>query len=143
MSNYKGPYNSFSQNAEPIYNQSNILGTVSQSGGVPTGAIIERGSNSDGEYVVFADGTMIMQNTVTVDSGVTSVTIPFAFTPIPTSAMPRAGGYATFQTTSGSLGFRQNAIVSQPSGLRGVVVSSSVATDSTFEIYATKIGRRF
>lgn len=36
-----------------------ILGTVSQSGGVPTGAIIERGSNANGEYVKFADGTMI------------------------------------------------------------------------------------
>ena len=36
-----------------------ILGTVSQSGGVPTGAIIESGSNANGEYVKFADGTMI------------------------------------------------------------------------------------
>lgn len=36
-----------------------ILGTVSQSGGVPTGAIIERGSNANGEYVRFADGTQI------------------------------------------------------------------------------------
>ena len=36
-----------------------ILGTVSQSGGVPTGAVIERGSNANGEYVKFADGTMI------------------------------------------------------------------------------------
>ena len=36
-----------------------ILGIVSQSGGVPTGAIIERGSNASGKYVKFADGTMI------------------------------------------------------------------------------------
>lgn len=36
-----------------------ILGIVSQSGGVPTGAIIEKGSNSNGEYVRFADGTQI------------------------------------------------------------------------------------
>lgn len=42
-----------------IYNSENLLGTVSQVGGVPTGAIIERGSNSNGEYVKFADGTMI------------------------------------------------------------------------------------
>ena len=41
------------------YNQDNILGTVSQSAGVPTGAIIERGSNANGEYVRFADGTQI------------------------------------------------------------------------------------
>lgn len=42
-----------------VFNSSNILGTVSQSGGVPTGAIIERGSNANGEYVRFADGTQI------------------------------------------------------------------------------------
>ena len=41
------------------YHTGNILGTVSQSGGVPTGAIIERGSNANGEYVRYADGTQI------------------------------------------------------------------------------------
>lgn len=41
------------------YNQRNILGTVSQSGGVPTGALIQRGSNANGEFVRFADGTQI------------------------------------------------------------------------------------
>lgn len=41
------------------YEKGNILGTVSQSSGVPTGAIIERGSNANGEYVKFADGTLI------------------------------------------------------------------------------------
>lgn len=37
----------------------NILGAVSQSGGIPTGAIIEHGSNANGGYVRFADGTQI------------------------------------------------------------------------------------
>lgn len=36
-----------------------MVGTVSQSSGVPTGAIIERGSNANGEYVRYADGTQI------------------------------------------------------------------------------------
>lgn len=43
----------------PTRLRSNLLGTVSQSGGVPTGAIIESGSNANGRYVKFADGTMI------------------------------------------------------------------------------------
>jgi len=38
---------------------STLVGTVSESSGVPTGAIIERGSNANGEYVKYADGTMI------------------------------------------------------------------------------------
>lgn len=41
------------------YRKGTILGTVSQSGGVPTGAIIEYGSNANGEYIKYADGTMI------------------------------------------------------------------------------------
>lgn len=44
------------------YGSANILGTVSQSGGTPTGGVIERGSNADGEYVRFADGTQICTN---------------------------------------------------------------------------------
>jgi hypothetical protein len=47
------------QFGDTVFKQSNILGTVSESGGVPTGAIIESGSNADGEYVKYADGTMI------------------------------------------------------------------------------------
>ncbi|WP_433766628.1 phage tail protein [Pseudomonas putida] len=36
-----------------------IVGTVSQSGGVPTGAIIENVVNANGRAIKFADGTMI------------------------------------------------------------------------------------
>lgn len=58
-----------------LYGMRNILGTVSQSGGVPTGAVIERGSNANGEYVRFADGTQICTN-----SNAAIVTTPAAFT---------------------------------------------------------------
>ncbi|WP_240233629.1 hypothetical protein [Devosia lacusdianchii] len=44
--------------------RSKIVGTVSQSAGLPTGAIIERGSNSNGSYVRFADGTQICWGTI-------------------------------------------------------------------------------
>lgn len=53
-----------------LFHAGNILGTVSQSGGVPTGAIIERGSNANGEYVRFADGTqecwLVVEETLAV-----------------------------------------------------------------------------
>lgn len=41
------------------FNRANILGAVSQAAGVPTGAVIQRGSNANGEYVRYADGTQI------------------------------------------------------------------------------------
>lgn len=62
-----------------------IVGAVSQAGGVPTGAIIERGSNSNGEYIKFADGTMICRGagiqTAPAANAASSVTIslPSAF----------------------------------------------------------------
>ena len=41
-----------------LYGRDSILGTVSETAGVPTGAIIERGGNSDGVYIKYADGTI-------------------------------------------------------------------------------------
>ena len=41
------------------YGPGTILGTVSQAGGVPTGALIETGSNANGTYRRWADGTQI------------------------------------------------------------------------------------
>ena len=54
-----------------IFKQSNILGTVSESGGVPTGAIIEHGSNANGDFIKYADGTMIcwLKGTLVDDTG--------------------------------------------------------------------------
>ncbi|WP_121333600.1 hypothetical protein [Pseudomonas aeruginosa] len=40
-----------------LYSRDSILGSVSQSSGVPTGAVIQRGSNANGEFVRMADGT--------------------------------------------------------------------------------------
>ncbi|TPL36758.1 hypothetical protein [Mesorhizobium sp. B2-4-8] len=55
--------------ADKAFRQGNILGTVTQFGGVPTGAVIEADSNSNGDYVRFADGTQICRRTlVTVNT---------------------------------------------------------------------------
>lgn len=48
-----------------VLDRSQLLGAVSQSAGVPTGAVIERGSNSNGDFVRFADGTQICYRDVT------------------------------------------------------------------------------
>ena len=71
-----------------VYKQDNILGTVSESSGVPTGAIIERGSNSNGEFVRYADGTMICGMPLVQFNGVNSfrivasITYPSPFTEV-------------------------------------------------------------
>ena len=57
-----------------IYSQLNIKGGVSQSSGVPTGALIERGNNANGEYVRFADGTQMCFSASTISVGATTAT---------------------------------------------------------------------
>lgn len=44
---------------DKAFRRGNILGTVAQSGGVPTGALIEAGNNANGYYARYADGTQI------------------------------------------------------------------------------------
>lgn len=67
-----------------VYNHASILGTVSQSAGVPTGAVIERGSNANGYYTRFADGTQICFGSVlTSTSAGVSWTFPATFSVAP------------------------------------------------------------
>lgn len=50
------------------FHRGTLLGTVSQAAGVPTGAVIERGSNANGKYVRFADGTQICTHILSIAS---------------------------------------------------------------------------
>lgn len=50
-----------------LFGRLNLLGIVSETGGVPDGAVIERGSNANGEYVRFADGTQICHTVLSLD----------------------------------------------------------------------------
>lgn len=54
------------------YNQKNILGTVSQVAGVPTGAILETGSNGNGCYIKYTDGTLLCHHAI--NESITTVT---------------------------------------------------------------------
>lgn len=46
-----------------------VVGVVSQSGGQATGAILETGSNANGTYIKYADGTLIAWKTVPTTTG--------------------------------------------------------------------------
>lgn len=105
------------------YVRANILGTVSQASGVPTGAVIERGSNANGEYVRWADGTQIcispsFTTAITTATGsifsnqgdVKTWTFPAAFSAVPkvtslpgTNSTTWGGANAAETTTAASL----------------------------------------
>jgi len=72
-------------NKKTILN-TDVVGTVSQSGGIPTGAIMESGSNANGRYIKFSDGTLMqwmeISQTLTIDGGAVSSLLSKNF-PIP------------------------------------------------------------
>tara|TARA_R100000152_G_C6782307_1_gene219812 strand:- start:40941 stop:41657 length:717 start_codon:yes stop_codon:yes gene_type:complete len=128
------------------YSQKNILGTVSQSGGVPTGAIIERGSNANGEYTKFADGTLICVTVVRssgpVDSAVGSIFNSALLGPFPqpatfVSATP-VGSYVTFSNETYWAG-----CLSHPSSSLYLRVYRATSTTNPVDFKIVTIGRWF
>ena len=75
---------------DEILMRDNILGSVSQSSGVPTGAIIERSSNANGEYVRFADGTQICSVTAAAVDTTTAIGALFMHANLLTWTFPAA-----------------------------------------------------
>ncbi|WP_323041154.1 sialate O-acetylesterase [Gemmobacter sp.] len=67
-----------------MYDQSTILGAVSQDTGVPTGALMEIGSNANGSYVRFANGVQWCWRAQTASAGAARTwTFPAAFADVP------------------------------------------------------------
>jgi hypothetical protein len=127
-----------------------ILGTVSQSGGVPTGAIFESGSSSAGSWVKFASGLMITVQSLSLTPGWTSVTanrfagpiignMPALFSAAPLLFVqvrdPSAAGRAAWcPLADATNGNTFSLFLASPS-------ASTVTTSVSFNIFA--IGRWF
>ncbi|QZP24122.1 hypothetical protein [Pseudomonas mosselii] len=122
-----------------------IVGTVSQAGGVPTGAIIERGSNANGEYTRYADGTQecwfMASDTTAINaalgSGFRSGGFIWTF-PIAFSALPRC--VATPFLTS-CTGAAINA--SSAASCAYVYTAPAVQASSSMSVYLFAKGRWF
>ena len=67
--------------ADWTYGAGNLIGAVSEVGGLPTGAVFERGANANGEYVRFADGTQICSTDSATFIQETSDALLFTWTP--------------------------------------------------------------
>lgn len=131
-----------------IFNRGNILGTVSQTAGVPTGAVIERGSNANGEYVRFADGTLIcyvpyvgaVTFSATTVTGLQIVLITLAAPSASTIAFAVNGG----GNHSGGQGWAAQSSAKSATQIICNYYSASNATTSTgTDLLITAIGRWF
>jgi hypothetical protein len=145
--------------AGEIYGQGNILGTVSQSGGVPTGAIIERGSNANGEFVKYADGTQTVRQPFSFNFGASrgdrtsGLSFPSAFserpaltgvsvvTPITTGSSANASRLAAFLTMDRDASATSGRIIS-PFDTNNVWANLAIESEHT-EWQAVYFGRWF
>lgn len=131
--------------ADYVFGPGNLLGPVSQSGGAPTGAVIERGSNVNGEYVRFADGTQICTQTfsginISTSSGGLYKSASFAWTfPAPFTSSAWTGNG---RIKNSSVGLAVH-LGGEGSGTANAVVAwaASSTTGRTIEVCA--IGRWF
>ena len=82
------------------FRRGNVVGTVTQTAGTPTGAVIERGNNANGEYVRFADGTQICGTTIQgLASGPFTRTWPASFAANPRTAATITAGVVSATVT--------------------------------------------
>lgn len=99
------------------YTRTNAVGTVTQSGGTPTGAIVESGTNANGSYTKYADGTMICEYQLVASfttnlafgsiwqSGTSTFTFPVPFVgavPVVTPTCASSTGALCWVVTSGA-----------------------------------------
>lgn len=128
-----------------LYSQANILGTVSQSGGTPTGSIIQRGSNGNGEFVRFSDGTQICHNTFTSGGGTTTAAGSVFVSADDTWTFPQAFTTATNMVVCGSPGngSRWLTFPSQSASSTGVRQYSHASGAGTASLNVMAIGRWF
>lgn len=127
-----------------MFHQGTILGPVSQAGGVPTGAMLERGSNANGDYARFADGTQICTLRLSVSTAISTAflggfrsaaqtwTFPAAFatgllpclTILPESTSAFSGILTAAPTVAGA-SWAVTAVTTQTSATRSVALTAT------------------
>ncbi|MGY4876519.1 pyocin knob domain-containing protein [Vreelandella aquamarina] len=116
-----------------VYDTKSAIGPVSVEAGNPTGAIIERGSNANGEYIKFADGTLICWGdivlTIPANSGSSEAwTTPIVFSGIRRfSVSPNSSTPQFFDVSVGSGGM--------------VYAHNKSNSSQTVTVYITGFGR--
>jgi hypothetical protein len=133
--------------ADYAYSPGNLLGTVSEAAGIPAGAVIERGSSANGDYVRFADGTQICTVKVAIDvstSNAQNFSFPMSFAADPAVSLSHASDFpntslylSNIRVARGVAGPDQHWRLAL---LTGGTVSGSSDDDS---LYLTATGRWF
>jgi hypothetical protein len=129
------------------YGRTNVLGTVAQSAGVPTGALMESGSNANGSYWRFANGLQICIGSLA--SGGTATTQGSIFiSSVATGSFPIAFAAAPTVVASGlynasGLGWATQATFSSATTWGNWAVYLGTTSGSLSTITLIAVGRWF
>jgi len=123
------------------YHQSSILGTVSQASGVPTGALIERGNNANGEYVRYADGMQVCTASFANGSCTTAEGSLFISAEYPWTFPAAFIAAPSYSATAGNLGFVMGFVGVSPTSVSFKAARGTSGTASTPTVIA--VGRWF
>lgn len=128
-----------------FYSTENLVGTVSQTSGTPTGAVIETGTTANGRYTKFADGTMFCQlqgAAVTLANASNLMcqwTYPAAFAAIPTVQVNWVGTLGTARVINTVSAYSRTTTGATCSALSQGAFIASDATNNYVDLMA--IGR--
>lgn len=125
-----------------LYSRDSIVGLVSQLAGVPTGSIIEYGSNANGSYLKFADGTMICAKIHSFpensnNNAGTVINYPATFASVTTVL----GSSATILSSSADSSIVVEAQANTSTSMKAKALQHSAATvsDPTIEVSASLV----
>lgn len=99
-----------------LYRRGTVLGPVSQSGGQPSGALIERGTNANGTYIRFADGTQICTRRVQL-SGVSVNTAMGSLFRVTVGSFDFPAAFTSVESVGVTLMASQNASIRNNGGV--------------------------
>ncbi len=119
--------------ADHVYGPGNLVGTVAQTGGIPTGAVIQSGTGASGTYVRYADGTQICSATATTSgSGATLCTWAATFASAPRVTVSGKGPAAIIATSSAASGTGVNLYAFNAGGGQASAVVEVIAMGRWF-----------
>ncbi|MDZ5111873.1 MULTISPECIES: hypothetical protein [Pseudomonas] len=130
------------------FNRANIVGSVGQASGVPTGAVMQRGSNSNGEFIRFADGTQICwgmygmaHNGASLTPTGVTITFPAAFTGFVSTANPKISTQLTLAYPNSNNNFQINRLSGCATSNAGMLIEGAWTPGQTCYIGWTATGR--
>lgn len=128
-----------------FFYRGNIVGLVSQTGGIPTGSIIQSGSNANGNFVRYADGTqecwvdISFNSAINAVDGVLYLSPPVAAWTFPASFVGSVS-VVSQSTGSGAFGFYPISDFISTTSVDGVYLVSSTSRPSAIRKF-TRIAK--